>query len=335
MKSISLRSLTAAIVFAAAAVPACAATSSSSSAATDAAAYADSVCNYLARCAVDSLAQSGEPPEVVAGYVLGEMSDKHLRACSDSARAAFADEYRYIAGLPDAPAPDWAAMVAVLATTACWVEPAFVFSPGARVAGKSCLDDLQCASTSCNGQSGACGVCVDRAVPSAVGAPCMARQGMAEVPCVNGASCQNNLCVADAAPKKAGDACAGVFDPCDLQALIMCTANVCTDMRANLGDSCATKYCVGSACSSDSKTCVAFKTSGACKSSIECDVFHGFACADATKTCTRFTGAEVRAKVGEGCGPQADGTRTRCAPSLACDDTTKKCVDALSTCKAP
>ena len=328
MKSYSVRSLSALIVFALAAVPACAATSSSSSGAADVAAFSDGMCNYQGRCAPDYSAQFGGATKVVGGYVLDRLSGIYLEFCSDSGRAAFADEGRFMLGLPDVQAPNLATLGAAFAATACGDDPAVVIMPGTRAAGKDCLDSAQCASTRCDGESGACGVCV---VLAAVGASCTEATR-----CVEGSSCENRVCVASAARKKAGDACTSSgSDPCDSRKLIQCVSNVCTDMSAKVGTSCATKMCVGSVCDSTTKTCVAFKTSGACKSSYECDVFRGYACADATKTCTRYTGTVVRAKLGEACDSQADGTRTTCAPALACDATTKKCVDALSTCKAP
>ena len=326
----TLRALFSSAVLFAAALPACASSSGSSSTGT-AAAYFDSTCNYLSRCSVDYSAQFGGST-VAAGFVLDGLSGVYLDLCSDSGRAANGAKLAYEMALPDSVSVDLAAMASTIDATACGAVPKVTMTPGARAAAASCESDLQCATTACSGTSGSCGKCVTRA---AVGAACDYQNESAS-PCASGAECSsNNVCVARPVPKKAGDACASSSD-CGTGGALTCAAGVCASALAKVGESCAQKMCVGSVCDAATKVCVAFKTSGACTTSFQCDIWHGYACADATKTCTRFTGTAVRAKAGEACGrpTNGNGSSTECAPGLACDSASSKCVAALTTCSA-
>jgi hypothetical protein len=323
-----LRALFSSAVLFATALPACASSSSSTSSGTTAA-YFESTCNYLSRCAVDYSAQLGAST-VAEGFVLDGMSSIYLDLCGDSGRAAVAAKLAYELALPDAATVDVASMAATIDATACGATPNVTLRPGARAAAASCESDLQCATSACSGTNGSCGKCVARA---AVGAACDS-QNESAAPCVEGAECgPNDVCVARAAAKKAGDACTTSTD-CGSGGILTCAGGVCASSVASVGESCAQKMCLGSACDPVTKVCAAFKTSGACTTSYQCDIFHGYACADATKTCTRFTGTAVRAKSGEACGPQSSGFSIECAPGLACDSASNKCVDARTTCSA-
>jgi len=324
----TLRALFSSAVLFAAALPACASSSGSTSTVTPAA-YFDSLCNYLSRCSVDYSAQLGGST-VAEGFVVDGLSSVYLDLCSDSGRVANGAKLAYEMGLPDAASVDLAAFASTIESTACGGFPNVAMRPGARAAAASCESDLQCATTACSGTGGSCGKCVTRA---AVGGACDYQKESAG-PCAEGAECSsNNVCVARPAPKKAGDACASSTD-CGTGGVLTCAAGVCASALAKVGESCAQKMCLGSVCDAATKLCVAFKTSGACTTSFQCDTFDGYACADATKTCTRFTGATVRAKAGEACGGPSNGMSTECAPGLACDSASSKCVAALTTCSA-
>ena len=325
----SIRPLVSSLLFAVAAAPACASTASTSSSGVSADALVASVCDYQARCAIDYSAMLGGQTRVVAGFVLDAMSGAYLDMCSESGRAAFVAELAYLTKLPGAATLDFAAGKAALDRAACGDRIGMPPAVGARTAGQSCLDSVQCATSACTDMDGRCGVCV---TPLAVGAAC---SNSDQARCVEGANCTGGRCVADSATKNAGDACAAASE-CPQSKLLRCENRVCTSVEAKVGEPCgAQKVCRASVCDAGTGTCVALKTSGACTSSAQCDSFHGYACADATKTCVRFTGAVVRAKQGEACGEQpGGGSRTKCAPGLTCDEATSKCIDAASTCTA-
>lgn len=328
-RSRPLRSVALLLVAVGAALPACssagdAANGGGSSASPET--YIDALCTYYERCSVDYSAQLAAQQRVVQGFLLDSSSGAYLNLCSASGRAALVAQVRYAMELPDTAPVDLQTAVAAVNATVCGELPNLPVVPGKRAPGSACLADGQCASATCSDQNGACGECVE-----AVRAGQRCDLANPKSVCERGTSCTSNVCTATASSRKVGDPCSAASD-CPTAKGLTCSAGVCTSATAALGESCASKACRGSVCDAATKRCVALRTSGACTTSGQCNVFAGYACADASKTCEDFTPSVARAKVGEACGVSSGGSYTTCAVGLACDAATKACIEALSTC---
>lgn len=332
-RSRRLRSLALLLVASGAALAACssagdAATGAGGGGASSASpeAYINALCTYYERCSVDYSAQLAAQQRVVQGFLLDSSSGAYLNLCSTSGREALVAQVRYAMDLPDTAPFDLQTAVDAVNATVCGELPNLPVAPGERALGSACLADGQCASATCSDQNGACGECVE---PVRAGQRCDLANPKSV--CERGTSCTSNVCTATASSKKVGDPCSAASD-CPTAKGLTCTAGVCASATAALGESCASSSCRGSVCDAATKRCVALRTSGACTTSGQCNVFAGYACADATKTCEVFTPSVARAKVGEACGVSSGGSYTTCAVGLACDAATKACVEALSTC---
>ncbi|MFO0592143.1 MAG: hypothetical protein U0441_31660 [Polyangiaceae bacterium] len=150
---------------------------------------------------------------------------------------------------------------------------------GTRAEKDACAAYVQCASGYCSVAGGAeCGVCAPTA---ALGADCTAASPV----CESGSYCgEDGKCAAIPVIKE--------------------------------GDACASGWCGNSLRCVDGKCAAPIPEGGACTSEMDCDRANGYACANATKKCTRLKVAAV----GEACGDSL----TMCSIDGNCDG--QKCV---------